>query len=149
MPTYTNLRIHFVWSTKHREPLIDDEWQLDLYKFIGGILRKREHRLLVSGGIEDHIHLLVGLHPRQSISDLVRDIKSNSSAWVHDNRPGRRRFQWQAGYGAFSVSERDVLAVTQYIQNQRKHHRKMTFKTELLMLLERNKIEYDPRYIWE
>ncbi|MCC9658271.1 IS200/IS605 family transposase [Rhodopirellula sp. JC737] len=91
---FTNLRVHFVWSTKDRKPWIRDSLREDLYAYIGGILRKRKHSLLAAGGIEDHVHLLVAIHQSQSIADCVRDVKSNTSSWVQDRFPDLKAFQW-------------------------------------------------------
>jgi putative transposase len=149
MSTFTNLRVHFIWSTKNREPLIREDFQADLYAYIGGILRERKHVLLSAGGIADHIHLLVGMHPQQSISDLVRDVKSNSSIWIHENQTGLGGFAWQSGYGAFSVSQSAVSQVSHYIDNQKEHHGATSFKSEFIKFLERHGIEYDEKYVWE
>ena len=149
MSTFTNLRVHFIWSTKNREPLIRDDFETDLYAYIGGILRERKHVLLSAGGIADHIHLLVGMHPQQSISDLVRDVKSNSSIWIHKDQTGLSDFAWQSGYGAFSVSQSAVPQVSDYIGNQKEHHSATSFKSEFIKFLDRHGIEYDEKYIWE
>ncbi|KLU07199.1 transposase [Rhodopirellula islandica] len=146
---YTNLRVHLIWSTKDRKPLIADEFQEDLYAYIGGILRKRKHVLLAAGGIADHIHLLVGMHPTQTIADCVRDLKSNSSVWVHEHFPKLKMFQWQTKYGAFSVSESSVDSVMAYIANQKEHHKKLTFQEEFLAILRKHGIQFDPRYVFE
>ncbi|EMB15295.1 IS200/IS605 family transposase [Rhodopirellula europaea] len=146
---YTNLRVHLIWSTKDRKPSIAEAFQEDIYAYIGGILRKRKHSLLAAGGVEDHIHLLVSMHPSQSISDCVRDLKSNSSVWVHEHFPKRKTFQWQTKYGAFSVSESSVESVKTYIANQKEHHKKLTFKEEFTALLRKHGIQFDPRYVFE
>lgn len=146
---YTNLRVHLIFSTKTRKRLIAEELQHDLYAYIGGILRRRKHVLLAAGGVEDHIHLLVGMHQSQSIADCVRDVKSNSSAWVHENFSKLKTFQWQTKYGAFSVSESSVGAVKAYIAKQKEHHTKLSYQDEFLAMLRRHGIEYDERYVFE
>lgn len=146
---HTNLRVHLIWSTKDRKPLIADEFQEELYAYIGGILRKRKHSLLAAGGVEDHIHLLVSMHPAQPISDCVRDIKSNSSVWVHEHLTNLKSFQWQTKYGAFSVSESSVDSVKAYVANQKEHHKKLTFHEEFMAILRKHGIQFDPRYVFE
>lgn len=147
--SYCNLRLHLVWSTKDRKSLIDPSWEPRLFEYIAGILRNRKHVLLAGGGTGDHIHLLIGQHQTECVSDLVRDVKSNSSAWVHNEIPHLKNFCWQTGYGAFSVSKSNEATVSGYIQNQKAHHRVRTFKEEFLELLIRHEIEHDERYIWD
>ena len=145
--TYTRLLYHIVFSTKYREPLIDDSWRPALHSFIGGIVRKRKGDLLAAGGIPDHMHLLLRLAADRSISDIVRDIKSNSSIWFHDQ--GLNAFAWQNGYGAFTLSPAAIPALTSYIDNQREHHSGTSFQNEYVALLIEHGIEYDEKYLWE
>jgi REP element-mobilizing transposase RayT len=147
--SYTNLLIHFVWSTKNREPLIRAEFQSELYAYIGGIIRKRDHALLAAGGMADHIHLLVAMHQQQAIADLVRDVKSNSTLWIKDNQSGLNGFSWQIKYAALSVSQSVKPDVEKYIGNQEEHHRTRSFKEEFAMLLQRHGIEFDEKFVWE
>ena len=146
---FTNLRVHFIWSTKDRKKQIAEDFQDDLYAYIGGILRKRKHVLLAAGGMEDHIHLLVGMHQSQSIADCVRDVKSNSSGWVHEQFPQLQTFQWQTKYGAFSVSQSAVESVKAYIANQKEHHKTISFEEEFLAMLRKHGIEFDERFVFE
>jgi putative transposase len=139
---------HLVFSTKDRVPLINTEWESNLYAYIGGIARSNNALLLSAGGTADHIHLLTTLHKQQALTDFLRDIKSNSSRWVHQET-GLDKFGWQAGYAAFSVSYSGLEDVTRYILNQKEHHRKMTYQEEVLRFLELNRIPYDERYIWD
>jgi putative transposase len=141
------LHNHFVFSTKDREPQIAKEWQARLYAYIGGIARANRCHLVAAGGIGDHVHLLIGMHQSIAPSDLVRDIKANSSGWVHEELGAP--FAWQVKYGAFAVSKSGVAAVTEYINRQEEHHRTMTFQEEYLGLLKRHEIEFDPRYVFE
>ncbi len=143
--SHIKLLVHCVFSTKHREPLLGDAWRPDLHSYIGGILRNRRCDLLAAGGIEDHIHLLIRMTAVLELADMIRDVKSNSSAWCHER--GDRGFAWQSGYGAFSVSPTHVPAVTAYIANQREHHRAATFQEEYLDFLHRYEMEYDERYV--
>ena len=100
--TYTQIHIQFVFAVKYRQGLIKKEWKDDLYKYITGIIQNQGHKLLAINGVEDHIHILIGLRPKQSISDLMQDVKGGSSKWINDNKFTLGRFEWQEGYGAFS-----------------------------------------------
>ncbi len=145
--TLTRLLIHGVFSTKHREPRIDEGWRHDLHSVIGGILRNRHCDLIAAGGVEDHMHLLVRIPATLTVADMMRDVKAHSSAWRHG--VGDSRFAWQSGYGAFSVGPTMVETVVAYIANQREHHRKMSFQEEFLSFLKTYEMEYDERYLWD
>jgi len=145
---HISLLIHFVWSTAGREPWISSAWEDDLYRFCGGILRKKNAKLLEAGGTSDHIHLYTSLPSTVSLAEIVNVIKSNSSRWIHEEIPHRRGFAWQEGYGAFSVSKSSESDVMRYIRRQKEHHRRHNFKSEFIELLDRHGIEYDKRYIW-
>lgn len=145
---YLSLLVHFTWSTAGREPWIETEMREDLYSYIGGIMRNKKAKLLAAGGMFDHIHLYASLPSTISVADFVNAVKSNSSRWVHESYLPLRNFAWQDGYGAFSVSKSEEAKVDRYIRNQENHHRKRTFKEELIGLLEKHGIEYDKRYIW-
>lgn len=147
--TYTNLLYHIVFSTKERRRFITPALRDDLYSYIGGIIRGEKGIQLEIGGMPDHLHLLVKLPPTLSISDALRLIKANPSKWVREQRDQSRAFGWQTGYGAFSVSESQMPAVRLYIQRQEQHHRTTTFQEELVALLEKNRIEFDRRYLWD
>ena len=147
--SYTCIHFHLVFSTKHRQPFIVEGLEERLYQYIGGLLGNRKSRLLAAGGIPDHVHLLVSLSKELSVSDALRDIKTNSSAWIHETYPDHRTFAWQTGYGAFAVSFGDIDRVKAYIAGQKEHHRRVTFKEEFVALLESHGIEYDERYLWE
>ncbi len=146
--TYTNLLYHIVFSTKNREPLITDDLTEELYKYIGGIIRAEGGVQLEIGGIADHVHILAKFKPSLSVSDMLRLIKANSSKWANEDK-SKNRFAWQEGFSAFSVSESQVVPVTRYIRNQEQHHRRQTYQEELVALLERHGVEYDPRYLWD
>ncbi|HEY6249820.1 MAG TPA: IS200/IS605 family transposase [Candidatus Angelobacter sp.] len=147
--TYTNLLTHIVFSTKNREPLIEDDLKSELHAYLGGLTRALKGKAYAVHGMPDHIHMLISLPPSVSISEALQFIKANSSGWVHDKWPQRSSFAWQLGYGAFSVSRSNVHTVVRYIQNQERHHRTRTFKQELVYFLRKHEIEYDERYIWE
>ncbi len=147
--TYTNLLYHLVFSTKERLPLIGRELQPDLYAYLGGIVRGEGGILLDIGGMSDHVHLLTKLKPVHSVSEILRQIKANSSRWVNEEKLKMRKFAWQDGYAAFSVSESRVDAVRRYIQQQEQHHRGQSYQDEFRALLERHGIEDDERYLWD
>ena len=150
MPSsYTCLRYHLIWSTKHRQPLISEDIRDRLFQYIGGIIRDDGGKLLAAGGMPDHVHLLADIGKQQSVVDAVRDIKANSSGWIHKTFPQYQSFAWQTGYGAFTVSYSSVEAVKNYIANQAEHHRQRTFQEEFVEFLQRHGIEYDDRYLWE
>jgi REP element-mobilizing transposase RayT len=145
--TFTNLLYHVVFSTKNRIPLIGKDLQTDLYAYIGGIIRNRRGVLLEIGGVADHVHLAARFPADLTVADMVRDFKSNSTRW-HNRRPeSTSRFGWQTGYAAFSVSESQLGAVRQYIRRQEQHHKSVSFKQELISLLEKHKVKFDERYI--
>ena len=146
MATYTKLLYHLVFSTKDRRPLITPELRDPLFQYIGGIVREHRGVLMTAGGMPDHVHLLVNLRAQPSIADHLQAIKGNSSRWLNKRNPDRR-FAWQAGYGAFSLSESKVPSVRRYIANQERHHRRISFKDELIQLLERHGVDYDERFV--
>ena len=146
---YLSLLVHFTWSTAGREPWLEANMREDLYSFVGGIMRNKKAKLLSAGGMFDHIHLLASMPSTISIADFVNAVKSNSSRWIHESFAPLRNFAWQEGDGAFSVSKSEEGRVVRYISNQEAHHRKRTFKEELIGLLEKHGIEYDKRYIWD
>jgi putative transposase len=146
---YLSLLVHFIWSTAGREPWIGLDWQNDLYGYVGGVMKKKNARLISAGGMYDHIHLYASLPSTVSIADFVNAVKSNSSRWVHESFPNRKGFAWQEGYGAFSVSKSEEKKVIRYIHSQRDHHSKRSFKEEFLDFLIRYEIEYDERYLWD
>ena len=146
---YLSLLVHFTWSTANREPWIEPAMREDMYAFIGGIMNKKKAKLIAAGGMFDHIHLYASLPSIISVADFVNAVKANSSRWIHESFSGLRRFAWQEGYGAFSVSKSDEARVIKYVRNQEKHHAKRTFKEELISLLEKHGIPYDRQYIWK
>jgi putative transposase len=145
--TFANLLYHIVFSTKDRIPLIRDDVREPVYEYIGGIVRGERGVLLEIGGIPDHVHILAKFKTDIAVSMMVQKIKGKSSGWVNE-RPGRlERFEWQAGYGIFSVSESLVEKVQSYVRGQEKHHKRVSFKDELIALLKKHGIPYDERYL--
>ena len=140
--------MHCVFSTKERVPLIDSELELRLWPYIGGIARDNRMRALAVGGTDDHLHTFLSLPSTMAIAKAVQLIKGGSSKWIHDTFPSLRRFAWQEGYGAFSVSSSQVNKTIAYIDNQKEHHRKKSFQEEFIQLLVKHGIEFDPRYVF-
>jgi len=143
----TNLLYHLVFSTKDRRPLIADAYQARLYDYIGGTVRKLGGISLALNGTEDHVHLLAKLRPDTALSDVLRDLKANSSGWMHNLFPELKEFSWQRGYGAFTVSQSNVEEVANYIARQKEHHARVSFRDEFIQFLKANGIEYDERYV--
>jgi REP element-mobilizing transposase RayT len=147
--TYTNLLYHLVFSTKGRFPLVTRELQPELYAYVGGVVRGEGGVLIEIGGMPDHVHLLAKFKPTASVSEMLRLVKGSSSKWVNEEKLKARKFGWQDGYGAFSVSESQVEAVREYIRTQEAHHGALSYQDEFLALLDRHGIEYDERYLWD
>lgn len=143
--TYLSLHYHIVFGTKLRAPLIRAEWQSRLHDYLGGMIRGLGGIPQAVGGIADHVHLLFGLKATHCLADVMRELKKASSVWVHDEL-GDRNFAWQEGYAAFTVSATARASVCHYIENQAEHHRQKTFREELLEMLERAEVAFDPQY---
>jgi putative transposase len=144
--TAGNLLLHLIFSTKDRRPLITLEIRDDLFAYLGGIIREMHGTALIVNGTADHVHMLVRIRPVQAAAEIARVVKTNSSHWVKEK--WKVPFAWQTGYGAFSVSESNVPAVSRYIATQEEHHKKRSFQEEYVAFLKKNKIAYDERYIW-
>lgn len=147
--TYTQIYIQVVFAVKGRQNLIPNIHKDELYKYITGIIRNKGQKLIAINGMSDHIHILIGLKPDMMLSDLVRDIKANSSKFINDKKWFRGKFNWQQGFGAFSYSHSQINSVVTYITNQEKHHSKSTFKEEYKKLLEKFIVEYEDKYLFE
>lgn len=147
--TYTQIHIHFVFAVKFRDGIIQSIWKEDLYKYISGIIQNNKHKLLAINGMPDHIHILIGLRPAQSISDLMKEVKQSSSKWINQNKLTNGHFEWQEGYGAFSYSKSQINQVINYIQNQELHHKKKTFTQEYRDFLEKFEVDYDEKFIFK
>ena len=146
--TYTQIYMHVVFAVAHREAMIADEWADNLYAYISGACRTRNHFVHAIGGTADHMHLLVGMHPSESVASLVKELKGQSSRWINENYM-HGTFAWQAGYGAFSYSMSLVPQVKAYILHQREHHRRITFQEELADILRKAGVEYNPEYMMQ
>ena len=147
--TFTQIYVHIVFSVKGRQNLIQKSWKDELHKYICGIVNGKEQKVYAIGGMADHIHLLVSIKPTISISDLVRDMKANSSKWINEKQYVVGKFQWQEGFGAFSYGQSQLDIVITYINNQEQHHEQKTFKDEYMELLQRFNIIYDEKYLFE
>ena len=147
--TYTQIHIQAVFAVQNRKSLIDKKWENELYKYITGIIQNHDHKLLQINGMADHIHVFFGMRPTQSISELLKIIKGDSSKWINESGFLKQKFSWQAGYGAFSYGKLQVPNVIRYIQNQKEHHKKKTFIQEYTEYLEAFKIDFDDRYIFK
>ncbi len=145
--TYVDLEYHVIFSTHEQRPFIASGIRQRLYDYIGGILKNERCVLLAAGGTEDHVHLLISTHTQMAIADLMRAVKAKSSKWIHENFPNKADFQWQAGYGAFSVSRSNREIVMKYIDSQKEHHRKISFKEELASILKKCGVQFDPKYL--
>lgn len=147
--TYSQLYIHVVFAVKRRENLIASDWKTNLFKFMNGIVVNKRDKVMCLNGVSDHVHILLSISPATRISDIVRDIKANSSRWINENKLVRGKFEWQNGFGAFSVSPGRVDRTIDYIKNQENHHKRKSFREEYLHLLKLSGVEFDERYIFE
>lgn len=147
--TFHQLYIQVVFAVQGREDLISNKWNKELHKYIAGIIKGKEQKSIIVNGMPDHIHAFIGLRPAMAISDLVRDIKNNSSNFINDHKWVKGKFSWQEGYGAFSYSHSDIGNVYQYILNQENHHKKKTFKQEYLEFLKKFEVNYNEKYLFE
>jgi putative transposase len=147
--TYTQLHIQLVFAVKYRAALIEQEWKPRLLQYMTGIFQQNEHKMLQINSMPDHIHILIGMRPNQSLSSLVQNVKSESSKWINENKLCKSQFAWQEGFGAFSYSKTHVDEVIRYIQNQEIHHKKETSLDEYKKMLKAFEIEYNERYIFK
>ena len=147
--TYSQIYIQIVFAVKGRENLIPKNHREELHKYITGIVQNRDQKLLSIFCMPDHCHLMIGMKPSISISDLVRDIKAISSKFINDSKWINGKFNWQEGFGAFSYSKSQINSVCNYILNQEEHHMKKSFKNEYLDLLKEFEVEYEEKYLFE
>lgn len=146
--TYTCLHYHVVYSTKNRRPWISQDIEERVWAYLGGIAREKNMVAVQVGGIEDHVHLALGLRPTMDVSKAVQLLKGASSKWMHETFSNLADFEWQDGYGAFTVSKSQLPELIETIANQREQHRTRTFQEEYRALLQRHGIEFDERYVW-
>ena len=146
--TFSQIFIHVVFTVKRRENLISGSWKNELFMYITGIVRNEKQKLMIINGMPDHLHILLSIAPDIRISDLVRDIKSNSSRFINERKFVKGKFNWQEGYGCFSCSYSNIEKVINYIKNQEEHHKKKSFKEEYIEFLKELKIDYDEKYLF-
>ena len=146
--THISIHVHVVFSTKNRQPIIDNTWRERLHSYIGGAIKRAGGRPIAIGGTADHVHLLIGLKATHRLGDFLREIKAASSKWVGDELEVPD-FAWQSGYGATSVSAPVLPIISRYIANQEEHHRRRSFKEEYLAFLRKMGVQYDERYLWD
>ena len=144
-----NNRVHVIFSTKDRQPLIAPDLKPGLLAYMGGIIRELQGKSIASNSMPDHVHILLWLPPSVAAAEALRIVKTNSSRWARQKTGQHRGFAWQTGYGAFSVSQSNAASVLKYIREQEKHHRSISFQEEFIGFLKKNGIRYDERYIWE
>lgn len=146
--TYTQIYIHIVFAVAGRQNLIDSAHNEQFQKYVTGIVSAQQHKLIAINNMPDHVHVLIGLRPNLALSDLVRDIKANSSRFIKEKRWVMGRFAWQEGFGAFSHSQSQLDTVIRYIKNQQKHHARKSFREEYVEMLEKFGVLYDHKYIF-
>ena len=147
--TYSQLYAQLIFAVKGRNNFIQEEWSSELYKYMSGIVKGKSQKLYSVNGASDHIHLLVSYKPGISLSDLVRDVKSNSSGFINRKRFVNKKFRWQSGFGAFSYGKSQVLDVIRYIENQREHHKHRTFREEYIQFLKNFDVDFESDYLFE
>ena len=145
--SFTNLLYHIIFSTKERRPLITSAYEPRLYQYIGGIIKGTGGTSLGINGAEDHVHVLAKLPPDRALSDVLRDLKCNASGWMHDVFPKVKDFSWQRGHGAFTVSQSHIEEVRRYLERQKEHHQRISFRAEFVQFLQANGIAYDERFL--
>lgn len=147
--TYTKIYIQVVFAVKARQGMLQSPWKEEVFRYMSTIIDNKGHKSIIVNGPSDHVHLFIGLRPSMAISDLVRDIKNNSSKFINQMGIVRGRFEWQNGFGAFSYSPSHIGRVYQYIKNQESHHNKKTFREEYLEILKKSEIDFDSNYLFE
>jgi putative transposase len=147
--TYTQMYVHVVFAVKGRTSVIRKEWKEELYKFITGIVTNKGQKLLAINGMADHIHILVGIKPTLALSDLVRDIKANSSKFIREKGWVKGLFEWQEGFGAFTLGHSQLSQIIPYIGNQEEHHRVRTFREEYIGFLQKYEVDFKLEYLFK
>ena len=146
--TYTKLYFHIVFAVKGRQNHISTKWKDELYMYISGIITHKDQKLMIINGMPNHIHLLIGTKPDCNLSDLIRDIKANSSKWLNEKRLINGKFEWQTGFGAFTVGASQLPRIVNYIKNQEEHHKGKTFKEEYVAFLKAYDVDFKNEYIF-
>lgn len=147
--TFSQIYIQIVFAVRGRESVLKKQWRNEVFRYIAGILKAKEQKPIIVNGMGDHVHVFFGLRPAACISDLVREIKNNSSTFINEKKWLPGKFAWQEGYSAFSYTHECVERVYQYILNQEEHHRKRTFREEYVSLLKEFNIQFEERFLME
>jgi putative transposase len=147
--TYSQIHIQVVFAVQNRESLIGSKWKDELYRYLVGIIQNHHHKVIAINGMPDHVHILIGLRPSQSISDLMQKVKGDSSKWIHQKGFVMGKFSWQEGYGVFSYGKSQVNDVIEYIKRQEIHHQRKTFKEEYQQFLEKFEVDFDERFVFK
>jgi putative transposase len=147
--TYTQIHIQCVIAVKYRHAIIQPSWKERLQQYMTGIVQNNGHKMIAINSMPDHLHFFFGFRPNQSLSDLMRIVKSDSSEWINNEKLNSSTFRWQEGYGAFSYSRSQIKVVSEYIANQEEHHRKKSFLEEYKQFLKQFEVEHDERYIFK
>lgn len=145
--SYSQIYVHVTFSVRNKDHSIGKSWKDELYKYITGIITNKNQKLIAINGVADHIHLLIGLKPNCNLSDLIRDVKANSSKWINKKNFISGKFYWQEGGGSFSLGQSQLGSIINYINKQEEHHKKRTFKEEFIRFLDAYKVDYNEKYI--
>ena len=146
--TYTQLYFHIVIVVKGRKNYISSKWQIELYKYITGVITNKGQKLYILNGVEDHVHILISTKPNCNLSDLVRDIKANSSRWINEKNLIQSKFEWQKGFGAFTICQSRLPQIIKYIERQEEHHSKKTFNEEYKEFLVEYEVDFKDEYLF-
>jgi putative transposase len=147
--TYSQIYIQVVFAVKGRQNLLQKEWRDEVFKYMSGIIKNKGQKSIIVNGVSDHVHAFIGLKPSMALSNLVRDVKNNSTNFINDHAWIREKFSWQEGYGAFSYSYSQIENVHNYILNQETHHSKQTFQEEYMDFLKKFEIDHDVKFLFE
>ena len=147
--TYSQNFVHLIFAVKFREAMIHPDWEVELHKYISGIVANKGQKMLAINGTANHIHLFIGFKPDCCLSNLVREIKKSSNDFIKENHFTKTPFKWQEGFGSFTYANSQVDVVIKYIQNQKEHHRKKTFQEEYLNFLTKFKVDYNPNFLFD
>ena len=145
----SKILLHIVFSTVERRNLIPANQLPELHAYIAGICREHKSEAFRVGGTENHVHIACTLPRTLTVSNLLEHVKKSSSQWMRNNDPHNRYFSWQAGYGVFSLGQSQLEVLVHYIDNQKEHHERKTYKEELLELLNKYQVAYDEKYLWD
>lgn len=147
--TYTQIHLQLIFAVQNRESLIEKTWKDELYKYLTGIIQHAGHKMIIVNGMPDHLHVVIGMRPIQSLSELMKHLKGDSSKWINEKRFVKGHFQWQEGYGAFSYSRSQLPVLIRYVENQESHHQTKTFLEEYKEFLDKFEVPYEEQYLFK